>query len=272
MPSIHSTAIIDPAPNWPRCANRCVRGDRRPRHRRRGNAYQVPFDRSRPHGTRTKLPDRPGAYVGLDPQHLKFDPRTETSLMIGDNVIIREGASVHRAFKPGAEHATRIGNGCFVMAASHIAHDCQLGNDVILANNVMLGGHVTIDDRAFIGGGTGIHQFCRVGRLAILAGNEAVSRDIPPFAAVRYGGLKGYNAIGCRAQASRRPRFTPFAAFREIHSHRVISTAIKIIRNSADVSVPEVDEMLRFIASAKRGIQPSVRWLGLMMRGPEDSD
>ena len=213
----------------------------------------------------------PGAYVGLDPQHLKFDPRTETSLIIGDNVIIREGASVHRAFKPGAEHATRIGNGCFVMAASHIAHDCQLGNDVILANNVMLGGHVTIDDRAFIGGGTGIHQFCRVGRLTILAGNEAVSRDIPPFAAVRYGGLKGYNAIGCRrAGISQASIHALRRVFREIHSHRVIATAIKIIRNSADVNVPEVDEMLRFIASAKRGIQPSVRWLGLMMRGPDD--
>ena len=103
----------------------------------------------------------PSAYVGLDPQHLKFDG-TETSLIIGDNVVIRE-TTASTAFKPGEEHATRIGDRCFLMGASHVAHDCRLGSDVILANNVMLGGHVTIGDRVFLGGGAGVHQFVQIG-------------------------------------------------------------------------------------------------------------
>ena len=123
----------------------------------------------------------PGAYVGLDPQHLKFDG-SETSLIIGDDVVIRESASIHRSFKPGEEHATWIGHRCFFMATSHVAHDCRVGNDVVMANGALLGGHVTVGDRAFVGGGTGIHQFCQIGRLAMLSGNEAISRDVPPFA------------------------------------------------------------------------------------------
>ena len=201
----------------------------------------------------------PAAYVGLDPQHLKFDS-TETSLIIGDNVVIREGASIHRAFKPGEEHATRIGDRCFLMGASHVAHDCRLGNDVILANNVMLGGHVTIGDRTFLGGGAGVHQFVRIGRLVMIAGNEGISRDVPPFAAVRYGGMKGYNAIGCRrAGISQANIHAIRRTFLSLHTHRTIATAVKAIEAANDARLSEVQELLQFISSAKRGIQPSLR-------------
>jgi UDP-N-acetylglucosamine acyltransferase len=214
----------------------------------------------------------PGAYVGMDPQHLKFDG-SETSLIIGDNVVMRESVSIHRAFKPGAEHATRIGNGCFFMATSHVGHDCHVGNDVILANGTMLGGHVTVGDRAFIGGGTAIHQFCQVGRLVIMSGNEAISRDVPPFSALKYGGLKGYNAIGCRRAGIRQASIQALRrAFRLLHANRTTPGAVAAIRESADASVPEVIELLSFIAGSKRGLQPSVRWLAAMTRGVEEDE
>jgi UDP-N-acetylglucosamine acyltransferase len=214
----------------------------------------------------------PGAYVGLDPQHLKFDG-AETLLIIGDNVVIRESVSIHRAFKPGEEHATRIGNGCFFMATSHVGHDCRVGNDVVMANGAMLGGHVNVGDRVFIGGGTGVHQFCQIGRLAMLSGNEAISRDVPPFAALKYGGLKGYNAIGCRRAGI--PQASIHAlrrAYKILHETRTTPGAVAAIRASGDADVPEVAEVLSFIANSKRGIQPSVRWLATITRGVEEED
>lgn len=203
----------------------------------------------------------PAAYVGLDPQHLKFDG-SETSLFVGDHVVIREGASVHRAFKPGAEHATRIGNRCFLMANSHVAHDCRLGEDVVLANAVLLGGHVVVGDRVFLGGGCGVHQFVQIGRLAMIGGNESISRDVPPFAAVRYGGLKGYNAIGCRrAGISQESIHAIRDAYFCLHTHRSTPAAVKAIKALSAAHLPEVQEILAAIFSAKRGIQPSVRFL-----------
>ena len=212
----------------------------------------------------------PAAYVGLDPQHLKFDGR-ETSLIIGDNVVIRENVSIHRAFTPGEEHATRVGNGCFLMATSHVGHDCRVGNDVILANGVMLGGHVTVGDRAFVGGGTAIHQFCRMGRLAIISGNEAISRDVPPFAAVKYGGMKGYNAIGCRrAGMSAHTVHALRRAFLAMHSHRMMPAVLLAIRSDECSKTAEVQELLQFIVTSKRGIQPSINSLSAMMNDSDD--
>jgi UDP-N-acetylglucosamine acyltransferase len=215
----------------------------------------------------------PGAYVGLDPQHLKFDSRTETSLVMGDSVVIREGASIHRSLKPGVEHATRIGNNCFFMATSHVGHDCIVGNDVVMANGSMLGGHVTVGDRVFVGGGTGVHQFVRIGRLVIVSGNEANSRDIPPFAAMRYGGLKGYNAIGCRrAGISQASIHALRRVFKILHETRTTPIAVNRIQQGPDAHVPEVMELLEFIAGSKRGIVPGLRWVASMTRGAEHEE
>jgi len=208
----------------------------------------------------------PAAYVGLDPQHLKFNANeTESWLIVGDECVIREGASLHRATHEGIEHATRLGDRCFLMANSHVGHDTQIGDDVVMANAALLGGHVTVGDRAFLGGGCGIHQFCQIGRLVVIAGNESVARDIPPFAAARYGGIKGYNAVWCkRAGISR----AGIAAIREayfcFHNNRTTPGAVEAIRNSVGADLAEVREILEFIARSKRGIQPSVRFLGGM--------
>jgi len=201
----------------------------------------------------------PAAYVGLDPQHLAYKG-DETWLIVGDNLIVREGASIHRAFKQGEENATRVGSRVFLMATSHVAHDCRVEDDVIFANGVAIGGHVHIGARAFLGGGTMVHQFARIGRLAIISGNEVITRDIPPFAAMRYGGLKGYNAIGCRRSGmSRESSHAIRGVYRCLGRHRTTPGAVKAIIETVP-DVPEVREMLQFMAASKRGIQPSLRY------------
>jgi UDP-N-acetylglucosamine acyltransferase len=214
----------------------------------------------------------PAAYVGLDPQHLKFDPTAETSLVIGEGTIIRETASVHRSMKPGIENATRVGKRCFIMAAAHVGHDCRVGDDVVLAHGIMLGGHVEVGDRAFIGGGTAVHQFCRIGRLVIVRGNEIVTKDLPPFAAASHDGLKAYNAVGCRrAGISRESIRAIRSAYRCIHSNRVLSVAVESIR-SMNSDAPEIRELLEFIASSKRGIPASVRSVGRTAQVSDDEE
>jgi UDP-N-acetylglucosamine acyltransferase len=208
----------------------------------------------------------PAAYVGLDPQHAHYD-EAETWLVIGDGAIIREGASVHRSIRPGIENATRVGAQCFLMGASHVGHDCQLKDAVVLANGVLLGGHCEIGAGAFLGGGCVVHQFCKVGRLVIVSGNEAISRDIPPFAAVRYGGIKGYNAVGCRRAGIARDAIHAIrATYGCLHACRTTPAAIAAIRELQS-DAAEVREILDFIGRASRGVQPSVRFLSRMRQG-----
>jgi UDP-N-acetylglucosamine acyltransferase len=124
----------------------------------------------------------------------------------------------------------------------------------------MCGGHVTVGEKAFLGGGCIFHQFVRVGRLAIVAGNEGINRDIPPFAAVRFDGLKAYNAIGLRrAGLSAGAIHAVRQAYQRLHSHRNMTAAVTAIIDEVE-QTPEVQELLEFIATAKRGILPSYRF------------
>jgi UDP-N-acetylglucosamine acyltransferase len=138
-----------------------------------------------------------GAVLGGEPQDVAFTG-ADSSLEIGEGNRIREGVTIHRATTPGG--VTRVGSGCFLMACAHVAHDCQLGDGVVLANNVALAGHVHIGERAFLSGGVVVHQFCRVGRLAMLGGNTKVVRDCLPF--VITDGVparaRGLNVVGLR--------------------------------------------------------------------------
>ncbi|MDA3972104.1 MAG: acyl-ACP--UDP-N-acetylglucosamine O-acyltransferase [Desulfobulbaceae bacterium] len=117
--------------------------------------------------------------LGSPPQDLKYHGE-DTRLVIGDNNAIREYSSIHRG-TPGGHGVTTVGNDNLVMAYCHIAHDCTLGNNVIMVNNATLGGHVEVGDRATIGGMTGVHQFVRVGEYAYIGGMSGVSLDIPPY-------------------------------------------------------------------------------------------
>jgi UDP-N-acetylglucosamine acyltransferase len=198
----------------------------------------------------------PAAFVGLPPQHLGFKPDASnpTYLVILDGVTIREGASVHRATHPGLEHATRLGNRVFLMGAAHVAHDCIVEDDVILANGAMLGGHSHVGSKAFLGGGCALHQFTRIGRLAVIGGNEAVAKEVPPFGAMWERRLKGYNAVGCRrAGLSRSVIASIRSAYQLLHSHRSTNAAVAAIEREVEQTA-EVREILDFIATSKRGI------------------
>ena len=140
----------------------------------------------------------PHAVLGGLPQDLGFDSATETFLDIGDGNTFREAVTLSRATKPG--QATRVGNGNYFMSGSHAGHDCVLGDRNILANGVALGGHVHMGDRVFCGGGVMVHQFCRVGSLAILQGLAGINKDVIPYTMV--GGRPGkhyrLNLVGMR--------------------------------------------------------------------------
>lgn len=210
----------------------------------------------------------PAAYVGMDPQHMRYKGEP-TGLVVGDDVVIRETATVHRSFRPGMENATRIGNRCYLMASSHVGHDCVLGEDVTMANASMLGGHVTVGNRAFLGGGCIMHQFVRVGRLAIVAGNEGLARDVPPFSAVRLDGLKAYNAIGLRRAGFKHETiFAVRQAFQRLHTYRVVGEALAAIEREVE-QIAEVRELVEFVRTAKRGIMPSRKFVRGGMGGDD---
>ncbi|MEM6331365.1 MAG: acyl-ACP--UDP-N-acetylglucosamine O-acyltransferase [Planctomycetota bacterium] len=138
-----------------------------------------------------------GAVLGGVPQHLQHI-ESPGPLTIGDRNIIRENVTLHRAMTATGE--TRVGSDCLLMVASHVAHDCVIGNRVVLTNNVMLAGHVTIGDRAYLGGGAAVHQHCRIGRVAMVGGMARVTQDIPPFVTIDggTGSVVGLNKVGLR--------------------------------------------------------------------------
>lgn len=138
-----------------------------------------------------------GAIIGGLPQHARM-PERVGSLVIGAGNTIREHTTIHRALQEG--HVTTIGNHNLIMVGVHIAHDCRIGNHTIFANNAMLSGHVLVEDRAYISGAVGVHQFCRIGSLAMVGGLARVAQDVPPFVTVDGGSdyVVGLNTIGLR--------------------------------------------------------------------------
>ncbi|HWB11840.1 MAG TPA: acyl-ACP--UDP-N-acetylglucosamine O-acyltransferase [Pirellulales bacterium] len=138
-----------------------------------------------------------GAILGGLPQHLRMPPRVG-KLVIGSENTIREHCTVHRALH---EHdATVVGSNNLLMAGSHVAHDCRVGNNTIFANNSMLAGHVVVEDRAYISGSVAVHQFCRVGGYAMVGGLARVVKDVPPYVTIdgNSGFVVGLNTVGLR--------------------------------------------------------------------------
>ena len=140
----------------------------------------------------------PFASIGSDPQDLKYNEEP-TKLIIGDNNIFREFVTINRG-TVGGQGITKIGNNNLFMAYSHVAHDCDVKNYVILANNATLAGHITVENYAIIGGLSAVHQFCKIGEYAMIAGKTGVAKDIPPFmlASGQRAKLYGPNLIGLR--------------------------------------------------------------------------
>ncbi len=137
------------------------------------------------------------AIVGGLPQHIN-KPKDPGLLVIGSNNTIREHVTMHRAIKPDA--VTSVGDNNFLMAGVHIAHDCRVGNGVIFANNALLAGHVTVEDRAFVSGAVAVHQFCRIGSLAMVGAHAKVVQDVPPYVTIDgiTGCVVGLNLVGLR--------------------------------------------------------------------------
>lgn len=139
-----------------------------------------------------------GAVLGGRAQHVHIHDPGGT-LVLGEGNRIRENVTIHRGWANDA--TTTIGDHCFIMVSAHIGHDCRVGNHCILVNNSMLGGHVHVEDRAYVSGGVAIHQFCRIGRLAMVGGLAKIVQDVPPFVMVEGAGtseIVGLNKVGLR--------------------------------------------------------------------------
>ena len=138
-----------------------------------------------------------GAALGAAPQHVTAREPFGV-LSIGAGNVVRENVTIHRALKPG--NTTVVGEHNMIMACAHIAHDCQIGNHIVMCNNAMLAGHVTIHDRAFLSGAVLVHQFCRIGYLAMLGAGARVGKDVLPYLTVDggYGHVVGLNLVGLR--------------------------------------------------------------------------
>jgi UDP-N-acetylglucosamine acyltransferase len=196
----------------------------------------------------------PGAVVGHVPQDISTTGRENSRVVAGDRNVFREYCTVHRGYRDGTE--TRIGDDCFIMAQSHSAHDCQVGNRVILAGGALLAGHVVVEDRAFISGNVAVHQFCHIGELAMIAGLARVSRDPPPYFLVK-GDSKvyGLNQVGLvRAGFTDQERNELRGAYKILYRKGLrLEPALKRIEATYP-RAQHVKHLVAFIRDSKRGI------------------
>lgn len=213
--------------------------------------FAVVYDGARI-GKRVKIMQ--SASVANIPQDLGF--RFEESVFeIGDDTVIREFVTLHRGTK--ATGKSVVGKNCFLMAYSHVAHDCVLGDNIIMANSVQLAGHVHIQDSAVIGGGTVVHQFCTIGRNVMIGGGHKVVQDVPPFITAAEWPLqfKGVNLIGLRRKgfaANDIQTIKKAYTFLYDNSLNVSQAKEKIELELGDNDY--VKMILEFLASSKRGI------------------
>jgi UDP-N-acetylglucosamine acyltransferase len=195
-----------------------------------------------------------GSILGGEPQDLKFGGE-ETVVEVGDGTRIREYATINRG--TSASGSTRLGANCFIMSYVHLAHDCHVGDGVIIANATQLAGHVTVQDRAIISGLVAVHQFVTIGSMAFIGGASRVNQDIPPF--VKAVGnpveLYGLNTVGLRrANYSSETVSALKRAYRLFfNSDLNLSQAQERARQELP-PVPEVGLLLEFVASSQRGI------------------
>jgi UDP-N-acetylglucosamine acyltransferase len=196
------------------------------------------------------------ASIGEAPQAFAYQGE-KTLLLIGDQNIVREYVTLHRG-TPHGGGKTLIGNGNYFMAYSHVAHDCQIGDQVILANGATLAGHILIEDYAVIGGLSAVHQFCQIGTHAFISGLTGVTLDIPPYmlASGSRAKLFGLNMVGLkRAHFSEESIKALKKAYRIIfRSGLTLEKAMKRIWEDQLSQTPEVQHLLHFIQHSKRGI------------------
>ncbi|MHC4989854.1 MAG: acyl-ACP--UDP-N-acetylglucosamine O-acyltransferase [Planctomycetota bacterium] len=196
----------------------------------------------------------PFACLGFAPQHARYDPaQPGHGVAVGDDNTFREHVTVHRAFTD--EGPTTIGSGNFFMASSHCGHDCRVGDGGTFVQGAVLAGHVTVGDNVMMGGMSGVHQFCQVGRHAMLAGGFTTTKDVPPFFTLTGPNTCGsVNLVGMRRAGMSRDdieqvRWVFKTLYRRGLSH---ASALETLRERADE--PLVAEFVRFIEQSSRGI------------------
>lgn len=196
----------------------------------------------------------PGAVISAPPQDLKFEGE-ETLAIIGDNTVIRECVTFNRGTKD--KYKTEIGKNCLVMAYVHIAHDCIIGNNCILANAVQIAGHVHVDDFAIIGGSSAIHQFVKIGAHVMISGGSLIRKDVPPYTKAAREPLSycGINSIGLRRRGYSNEKINEIQEiYRTIYLKGINNTkALDIVELNHPPS-KEKDEILNFIRTSDRGI------------------
>lgn len=197
----------------------------------------------------------PFSALGQCAQDHAVVPGEATYLRIGDDNIFRENTTMHTGTKPGSE--TVIGNRNMFMAGAHVAHNCIVHDDVIMVNGSVLGGYSEVFDHALISGLVAVHQFCRVGRYAIISGCSAFSQDVPPFmmAEGRNGGVKMINLVGLKRGgfSSETIRVIKDLFKLYYHSGLAASNALKAVKEELP-RIPEVQEFIDFVESSKRGV------------------
>ena len=206
----------------------------------------------------------PNVFIGLEPQDLKYKGAS-TEVVIGDNNTFRECVTINKATDEGEK--TIIGNNNLLMAYTHIGHNCELGNGIVLSNSVQVAGHVKVEDKAIIGGCLGIHQFVHVGYLAMIGGMTRVDRDVPPFclAEGHPGRLRGLNRVGIKRSGLIENKEFDLKLLQDtwnllFKSNDVISVSVEIaMKEKLDLSSTKLCNFLKdSISKKRRGPMPSI--------------
>ena len=207
-----------------------------------------------------------GAVLGDAPQDFKYAGQP-TRLIVGNDNVFREHVTVHRSNR--LDEDTVLGDGNFLMAGSHVGHNCVVGNHNVLANGALLGGHVVLQDRAFLSGNCLVHQFCRIGRLALMQGGSGISLDLPPFTLARDNNtLCGLNRVGLRRAGFPGEDRRALQRLYHLLFRSPLPRTERLRLAAAEFPQPACQEMIAFVAASKRGVcaDPG-RWEG---SGSED--
>ncbi|MBC7744257.1 MAG: acyl-ACP--UDP-N-acetylglucosamine O-acyltransferase [Flavobacterium sp.] len=197
----------------------------------------------------------PGAVISAPPQDMKYKGEA-TTVTIGDNTIVRECVTLNRGTALD-KNTTTIGQNCLLMAYVHIAHDCVIGNNVIIANSVQLAGHIEVQDFAFIGGASAVHQFVSIGAHSIISGGSLVRKDVPPYTKAGREPLSyvGINSVGLRRRGFSSEQINEIQdIYRTIFLKKLnISKALDIIETERQPTEIR-DEIIDFIRNSNRGV------------------
>jgi UDP-N-acetylglucosamine acyltransferase len=198
------------------------------------------------------------AILGGFPQHVHMPPNPG-QVIIGSGNTIRENVTIHRPLR--AEETTVVGDSNLLMVNAHVAHDCKIGSNVIITNNAMLGGHVLVEDRAYISGGVAVHQFCRIGSLAMVGGQARIVKDIPPYVTV--DGQSSY-VVGLNQIGLRRAGYTSEQILQLKEAYRVLYRSTLLWNDILQKLLAEYPEapaarFYQFCSQTRRGIIPERR-------------